>query len=85
MSTPRRRPSSFSSSCSFFTCAFADLGGTFDKHITQELSAGVYENGVLTEETTMRIDGTMDYLYSDNDGQNSYQHFSGKVIIGCLP
>ena len=69
----------------FFTCAFADLGGAFDKHITQELSAGVYEDGVLTEETTIHIDGIMDYLYFDDDGQNTYQHFSGKVSIGCLP
>lgn len=69
----------------FFTCAFADLGGAFDKHITREISAGVYGDGVLTEETTIRIDGIMDYLYFDDDGQNSYQHFSGKVNIGCLP
>ena len=69
----------------FFGCAFADKQGVFDEHITQELSAGIYTDGVLTDETTISIDGVIDPLYFDRDGQFSFQHFSGSVIIDCLP
>ena len=69
----------------FFGCAFADMRGAFDEHITKELTAGVYTDGVQTGEATINIDGIIDHLYFDRDGQFSFQYFSGSVTIDCLP
>ena len=69
----------------FFGCAFADLGGAFDKPISRELTAGIYTDGIKTGETAISIEGTLDPLYFDADGQHSHQYFSGKVVIDCLP
>ncbi len=69
----------------FWVSAFADMRGAFDEHVQKEITAGIYTDGVLTGETEITVDGIIDHLYFDNDGQFDHRHFSGEVIIDCLP
>jgi len=40
----------------------------FNQNIKQEISASIYENGVVTDETTVIIDGEKsNYLFRDDD------------------
>lgn len=47
----------------------------FNQKVTHEISAGIYENAVVTRETTIRIDGEKsNYLFRDDDSFDGEFH-----------
>ncbi|MBQ2739646.1 MAG: helix-turn-helix transcriptional regulator [Oscillibacter sp.] len=60
----------------FILLGIADSIGLLSQKVSQECSAGIYENGALTEETTVTIDGERHRLTGD---------FSGRFAIAAIP
>ena len=60
----------------FILLGIADSIGLLSQKVSQECSAGIYENGALTEEITVTIDGERHLFTGD---------FSGRFAIAAIP